>query len=313
MRNAAAFIRDLCAALDAQTLEHDDFEVLLVDDGSVDGTTALVASWIAAAPSRRRLVQGLGRGPAHARNLGVRQARGVWVAFTDADAIPDPDWLATAVAILERTGADALEGAVDPGCDAEPVPQSHYVDNRTGGRYLTANMVYRRELLQRVGGFDERFATPFLEDSDLAFRVLDLGVELSFAPEVRVRHPVRALSPREALRSPARLRWLPLLAAKHPERYRTQFRPLVRPLSGVDADVLLALAAVAAVPRTTGLGRVVLVGVSAKGLRTGLRAGRVLSGPTEEVWIRAVLALALPPARAWWWLAGCARHRRVVW
>jgi len=42
MRNAAACIPDLCAALDAQTLEHDDFEVLLVDDGSVDGTAALV-------------------------------------------------------------------------------------------------------------------------------------------------------------------------------------------------------------------------------------------------------------------------------
>ncbi|HEX2112347.1 MAG TPA: glycosyltransferase [Gaiellaceae bacterium] len=310
-RNAANSVGDLLAALATQTLPRDQFEVLVVDDGSVDETAALVEAWVERDRSRRRLLRGAGRGPAHARNLALAHARGEWVAFTDADTLPRRDWLEAGLATLERTGAQALEGAVDPWPDLEPLPHHHYVSNRLGGRYLTANMVYRRELLERVGGFDEEFPDAFLEDSDLAFRVLDLGVEIPFAPGMRVRHPVRDVALRDALRAVERVRSLPLLAEKHPRRYH-ELRPVVRPVSSVDVDLLLALPAAGAAARARGLGRLVLLGVAAKGVRSALLAGRVLAGPREEMLVRAALSLALPPLRAWWWLLACARSRRVV-
>ena len=99
-------------------------------------------------------------------------------------------------------------------------PHTHQIVNRGGGLYMTANMIYRRDLLEDLGGFDERFRE-FLEDSDLAFRVMDAGHEIPFAPEVRVRHHVRSPGFGAILRSTRHQRWISLFAAKHPDRYWT--------------------------------------------------------------------------------------------
>jgi glycosyltransferase involved in cell wall biosynthesis len=313
VKNRADCLRDLFRQLDSQTLPSDQFEVLVVDDASGDCSREVIGSWVAAAPSRRRLVEGLGRGPAYARNLGIRKACGKWIAFTDSDTIPDPTWLVAALEAVGRRRVKALEGSVEPWPPEAVAPNTHQIDTGSGGRYMTANMIYHRHVLERVGGFDEQFTAPFLEDSDLAFRVMDAGFEIAYAPEVRVRHRVERRSFVDVHRSAMKLRWIALLARKHPERYRTQLRPVVRPLSHVDVDVLLGLLAAAATLRAPGLPRVVLGIVAANGIRRGLSSSRVLAGPIEEMPRQAALALSLPVSKMFWWLEGCSRFRNLVW
>lgn len=312
-RDGAAYLPGLFAALDAQTLPPESFEVLLVDDGSTDEGPELAGDWVAAAPERRRIVGGPGTGPASARNAGIRAARGIWVASTDCDIEPHPGWLAAALETLEHTGAEAVEGPIDVRAGHAEGIYAVEQENSTGGRYMTGNMVYRRELLERLGGFDERFEAQFLEDSDLAFRILDEGHEIPFAASARVTHPVVGRSAVEVLRATSRTQWLALFAAKHPERYRRELRPLVRPLTAIDVDVLVALAAAAAIPRSRGLARAALTLAAANGLKRGLVTAQVHTAPDpEQAARRAGLALAVPPLRAFWWLVGCIRFRKVT-
>jgi glycosyltransferase involved in cell wall biosynthesis len=312
-RDREACILDLLRALDEQTLERDRFEVVVVDDGSTDRTPELVSAWVSADPARRRIVRGEGRGPAAARNAGIREVRSAWIAFTDSDTIPDPTWLEAALEAVARLGVQALEGVVEP-WPAEAVgPYTHQIDSADGGRYMTANMIYHRDVLQHVGGFDEHFCAPFLEDSDLAFRVMDAGFAIAYAPEVRVRHRVERQSLADVHRSAKKLRWVALLAAKHPERYRTQLRPIFRPLSHVDVDVLLGLFAAAAAPRARGVARLALALGAVNGIRRGLGSAGAFTAPVGEIPARATLALSLPVSKTIWWLEGCLRARKAVW
>jgi glycosyltransferase involved in cell wall biosynthesis len=315
VRDEAQLVGGLLQALDAQTLPSGRFEVIVVDDGSRDHTPALVESWVAAALERRALLRGAGRGPAAARNLGFHRARGSWVAFTDGDTVPEPDWLEAALAAVEREQAEAIEGAVEPFDIGAGGRFFHRVASDGGGRYMTANMIYSRALLERIGGFDEQFSipAPFLEDSDLAFRALEAGVAIPFAPEVRVGHPIAPLSEADVIRSARKTRWYPLLASKHGQLYQEKLRPVVRPLTSVDIDVLLGLFAIVAAKRSRGLGRVALLALGSNGLRRGLGGGRLAGAEPRELPALVAVALGLPAARAFWLVEGSIRFRRVNW
>jgi glycosyltransferase involved in cell wall biosynthesis len=314
VRDGASYLPALLNALDSQTLDSDRFEVIIVDDGSIDGSREIAGSWVDKDPLRKHLVVGEGRGPAYARNLGVECANGKWIASTDCDITPSPHWLEVALRALDETGAEAIEGAIDPWPpNAADGPSSLVFSNESGGRYNTGNMFYRRELLLRLGGFDEGFGEQFLEDSDLAFRILDEGFEIPFIADMRVRHPVVNRSAIEAIRAAKRLRWLARFAQKHPDRYWSDLRPVVRPLSHVDIDMLLSLAVLAAVPKARGVPRLALLAVVANGFRRGLSSKQVLSAPLEKRASRAFLSVAMPVAQSFWWLEGCVRFRKVVW
>jgi glycosyltransferase involved in cell wall biosynthesis len=315
VRNRAETVPHLLQALDAQTLPHDRFEVVVVDDGSRDSTPEVLGTWVAQQPHRRTLVRGTGNGPAYARNLGIQRAQGQWVAFTDSDTTPEPGWLEAALAAVEREGTEAVEGAVEPWPQDAAGGFARRISSDGGGRFMTANMIYSKSLLDRLGGFDERFAQPqpFLEDSDLAFRAIRSGASIPFAPEVRVRHEVTRPGPLEILASTRHVRWIPLFAAKHGDAYWTGLRPVVRPLTSVDIDVLSGLMCLAASTRARGLPRAALVLCGANGVRRGLGDGRLAGAQRHEVPARVGLSLALPVARAFWWIEGCVRFRKVVW
>lgn len=208
------------AALRAQTLAPERYEVVVVDDASGPETAAVLASAGDGVRVVRRATPG---GPGAGRNSGWRASRGRLVAFTDDDCEVAPDWLAAFLAAAERHPGAVLQGRVlpHPAEAASIGPFSHTVRNEGLTRgFETANMLYPRELLERLGGFDEVF-TQSGEDTDLAWRALDAGTEARYVPEALAYHAVVALGPAGMLRRAARWHEVPLLYRRHPELRRT--------------------------------------------------------------------------------------------
>jgi glycosyltransferase involved in cell wall biosynthesis len=200
-RRLAALLR----SLREQTLDPALFEVIVVDDGSPDGTAGLLRAEAADCPFELRpVIRGESGGPARARNQGWRLARAPLVAFTDDDCEADPSWLER---FLEA--AQAAPGAIVQGCTrpnpgelsaAGPFSVTRDVDGSGPRWFETCNIAYPRELLERLDGFDESFPEPLGEDTDLGWRALALGVTRAFSPEVLVYHAVEDLGPARHLR-----------------------------------------------------------------------------------------------------------------
>jgi cellulose synthase/poly-beta-1,6-N-acetylglucosamine synthase-like glycosyltransferase len=172
-------------------------EVIVVDDGSRDATREILAPLARA--GRLTLVEGAGRGPATARNLGLRRARAPVIAFTDDDCEVPPDWAARLVARLAETTACAVGGRLVAATDApRPGRLSQAITSglaralnvpATDARFLTTNnAAYRVDALLAVGGFDESFDGAAGEDRDLHARLRAKGERLVYAPEIVVRH-----------------------------------------------------------------------------------------------------------------------------
>jgi len=312
-RDAADTLPGLLRALDAQTLPKELFEVVIIDDGSRDDTGAMVDAWVTENHQTRSLIRGSGRGAGYARNLGIRNSCAPWVAFTDSDTMPEPDWLSSALDVVRSEVVDGLEGAIEAWPADAVGPFTRQFESRDGGHFGTGNMIYRRSLLESLDGFDERFGGAFLEDVDLAFRALDAGARIVFKPEVRVRHQVLQPSPVKVLTSTRRQRWIPLMALKHEGRYWTDVRRTVRPLTSVDVDVLLGLLAILAVPRASGLSRAALLLGGASGLRRGFGSARLTDARGSELAARAALSIALPVAKGFWWIEGSFHFKKLVW
>jgi glycosyltransferase involved in cell wall biosynthesis len=211
-RDAAPTLERSLKAICAQELD-EPFEVLLVDDGSVDDTAAIAQRW---APRVRLIRGGCGaRGPGNARNRGAAEARAPVLAFTDADCFPAPGWLAAGLRALRR-GVDLAQGAVaaEPGVVRTPFDRTVIVSGDSG-LYPTANLFVRRDVFAAVGGFRDwlgdperaigrrRFAprdrrraraarTPIGEDTLFAWQARRRGARTAFAPDAVVHHAVVA-------------------------------------------------------------------------------------------------------------------------
>jgi histidinol-phosphate phosphatase family protein len=141
------------------------------------------------------VVAGRGAGPAAARNLGWRRASAEWVAFLDDDVVPSPTWLADLARDLERLGPEvaASQGRVRVPMPSgrRPTDWERNVHGLETARWVTADMAYRRSVLEAVGGFDERFPRAYREDADLGLRVVRAGYQI-VSGRREVSHPVRA-------------------------------------------------------------------------------------------------------------------------
>lgn len=190
-----------------------EFEVVVVDDGGV-GLPEL-ADLIS--EHGVRVIDGRARGPAAARNRGISAARGDIVLFTDDDTMPEERWVEAAIQFLDRHPEHV-------GVTGPTISQSfdylyqHSVDERRLGLW-TCNIAYRREALERLGGFFEAFKSPHCEDLDLGYRAEELG-PVGFVSEMRVVHPPRAVTLAQLVRRGRYARSELLLYARHPGRYR---------------------------------------------------------------------------------------------
>lgn len=187
--NRPDLLRDVLDGLVCQSLHPAQLEVLVCDDGSTEDLSAVIGLYERKLPLLAHLRQP-NRGPAAARNLGIRNAAADVVLFLDSDVLPDPNLVDELLDSL----ADHPEWV---GAEAQVVPIDGQ-DNilwdapvcRDGGVYLTAAIAYRRDALLQAGGFDENFRRAACEDVELAARMLPFGT-IGFVREAVIQHPRR--------------------------------------------------------------------------------------------------------------------------
>ena len=214
--NRAPLLARALACLDRQTGCR--VEVVVVDDGSTDDTTEVLRLAAARSPRLRFVSRRTNDGPATARNVGWRLAASEWIAFTDDDCEPAPDWAASLLEAAARSGADLVQGRTIP----NPAQRfAGYWDRsvrveRFSDRYQTCNLLVRRTVLEALDGFDESF--PFAgEDTDLGWRARKSGCSATYAPEALVHHAIRPCSFVQHLRDRRTWAQLTQVIHRHPE------------------------------------------------------------------------------------------------
>lgn len=243
----------LISSLDAQSLARDRFEIVVVDDASA--TTLELRPDGAKTAQLRLITHPDALGPAAARNRGWQEARGGLIAFTDDDCEADSEWLARLLDAHRSSPEAIVQGRTGPILREldrfGPFGRTRVVDRPTI-YYETCNVAYPRELLERVGGFDETFPEPAGEDADLGWRVRESGAERVFAQDAVVHHAVEDVGLRGYLRDARRGPTSMQMMSRHPglrERalYHRHFwhRNHALALVAVAGVALLALALIA--------------------------------------------------------------------
>lgn len=182
--NGERYLREALDSILAQTYR--PLEVIVIDDGSTDGTPRIVAGY---GPEIRYLFQP-NAGPAAARNLGLRAARGELIAFLDADDLWHPEKLARQVARLQaRPERDLCIVHVQNFWDAPPGEEAErFRDHRSAQAqpgYTCQSLLARRALFETVGEFNPAFLVS--DDIDWFARALDRGAVIEVLPDVLVR------------------------------------------------------------------------------------------------------------------------------
>lgn len=220
-RDAAATLGRTLECLAAQELDG-GFEVVVVDDGSEDGTAEIARRAGVTVISEGRI------GAAEARNRGVAAAQSPVIAFTDADCFPTPTWLEEGLRALAE--ADLVQGKVmpDPQAELGPFDRTIWVESERGF-YETANLIVTRELFERIGGFEDWIDTGgeklLAEDVWFGWRARRARARTTFAPDALVHHAVFPRGPRGYVEERLRLRYFPAIARRIPEfRAHTLYR-----------------------------------------------------------------------------------------
>ena len=187
--NGRRTIRDCMEGL--KRLDYPNFEVIVVNDGSTDGTEIIAKEYgfhVISIPNG---------GLSNARNVGMRAARGEIVAYIDDDAIPDPQWLTYLAATFISTDHAGVGGPnippVGDGAIAECVSNSpggpiHVLLTDNEAEHIPGcNMAFRKAALEAIDGFDTRFRIAG-DDVDLCWRIQKQGWTLGFNPAAMVWH-----------------------------------------------------------------------------------------------------------------------------
>jgi glycosyltransferase involved in cell wall biosynthesis len=193
--NSPGLLAKCLAAIGAQAYPRDRCEVLVVDNGSTDETADVARSF----PFVTLLFEPVA-GSYRARNRGLNSADGDYVAFTDADCIPDPHWLAAAARAATRyPHAAILAGHIElfraDATSSEVCEKYEFAftfdqaRNASHGVCVTANWMSPRKTLLDLGGFDDGLKSG--GDWDLCRRIRASGGQIVYVQDMRVSHPFR--------------------------------------------------------------------------------------------------------------------------
>jgi glycosyltransferase involved in cell wall biosynthesis len=222
---------DRClASLVRQKLAPSRFEIIVVDDAPSDDTRKVVERWAAAQSQGPRIsyIASSGpHGPAAARNRGWRAARADIVAFTDDDTLVARDWLENGLRAFERD-VQAAWGRIVMPLSTVPTDYERDAKGLERAEFVTANCFCRKQALEQLNGFDERFRFAWREDADLYFRLLGRPERVVHAPSAIVVHPIRPAGWGVSLRQQKKIQSDALLYKKHGALYRKKIRATPR-------------------------------------------------------------------------------------
>ncbi|MFI9612337.1 glycosyltransferase family 2 protein [Streptomyces sp. NPDC052023] len=292
-------------------------EIVLVDDrpDPDPGTLEHPLSVLGDLRDRTTVLHGGGRGPAAARNSGLRAIASPWVAFLDDDAQVGPHWCEQLTQDLAAAGPDTagVQGVISVPLPRHrrPTDRERETVARARARWGTVDMAYRTDALKQARGFDERFLRAHREDVDLALRLLDAGWGIRQGRRT-TRHPV-----------PATGRWASLAAQRGHADDALMLRlhgpgwwyKAVAPRGRIRGHLAVTAAGAAACAlAAAGRRTAALTAASLWAAGTAEFAwARIAPGPRtrDEVATLLVTSALIPPAASWYWLSGLWRHRGV--
>lgn len=189
--NSINTIKDCLNALTHQSISMEDYEIIVVDDGSTDRTDNIVKKFPV------KYLRQANQGPAAARNHGAREAKGEIILFTDSDCVPASDWIEEMVRPFEKPDIVAVKGAYRTSQSAlvarfaqiefeerfEILKRAKSID-----MVDTYSAAYRRDLFWQAGGFDESFPVANNEDTDLSYKLSSAGHRMVFNQNAVVSH-----------------------------------------------------------------------------------------------------------------------------
>lgn len=208
VKDAADALPDLLSDFSRLTWPPARLELVLVDGGSRDRTVGLANEWARTAPFHMRVLEKTG-GISVGRNEGFRNARGEFVAVTDADMRVPPDWIDQLMAGMSEDTIGVVGGPNETArndlisrCVAtipthgpslgsvflfspNPYPRDFTTD-RDVYAAVTRNSLFRKRAFEEAGGFDERLVVT--EDPELNYRILQAGFRLRYRRAARVEH-----------------------------------------------------------------------------------------------------------------------------
>lgn len=199
--NREDLLADCLQSLACQTFNPAQYELIVVDNNSSDDTARVAADFIAG-KANFRLIAEPKQGLSHARNKGLAEAQGEYVAFIDDDARAPENWLEIAARIIAEHSPDIFGGPALPilGCEI-PIwyKESYGIRGDMGetgwlkeGFIVGTNIFFRKELLEEYGGFDPELgmkgdSVGYHEETAIVFRAFAEGRKVYYAKELAVR------------------------------------------------------------------------------------------------------------------------------
>lgn len=219
-------LRQCLNALFHQSLPRSQYEIVVCDDGAdpiIGKMLERLARDVDGLPLLRYLPVTETQGPAAARNVGWRAAHGSVIAFTDDDTQPEPTWLEAGLRAIEM-GNDAVVGRLVMPLPERPSDYERDASRLEHAEFVTANCFVRRDVLNQVNGFDERYRQAWREDSDLHFKLLESGFQIGHEERAVVIHPLRPAPFAAGLKMQKKVMFDILLYRKHRRLYRQRIR-----------------------------------------------------------------------------------------
>ncbi len=189
--NATNTIEACLKALLHQSIDRNEYEVIVVDDGSIDRTSEIVK------PFSIHYFYQKNQGPATARNKGAQEAKGEIILFTDSDCVPENNWIEEMVRPFDDPKVIAIKGAYKTNQKAliarfaqiefeerfEMLKKTESID-----MVDTYSAGYRKSIFHSFGGFDSSFPVANNEDTELSYKMSQAGHKMVFNPDAIVYH-----------------------------------------------------------------------------------------------------------------------------
>lgn len=207
-----------------QNFDKNEYEIIVVSDGPVETIEEKVSEYEESLVSVLFFSLPFKQGPAAARNAGWKFTKGILIAFTDDDCLPDENWLKEIWNLYNNEVHVAYTGRVIVPISEYPTDFEINTSQLETAEFVTANCTCTKETLIKVEGFDERFKAAWREDSDLHFKLLEHNIPIYKNDMAIVVHPVRKTIWGISIKEQNKSLYNALLYKKHPHLYSKKIK-----------------------------------------------------------------------------------------